>query len=44
MGQLETYTRLVLKVQGQCGQTLTTLGELRNLKRATFINQQNNMA
>ena len=40
--QVETYTRLSLKAQNQCRQTLATLGELKNPKRATFIKQQNN--
>lgn len=39
---LEVYTRLALKAQNQCRQSLATLGELKNPKRATFIKQQNN--
>lgn len=42
LNQLDTYTRLALKAQNQCRQTLATLGELKNPKRATFIKQQNN--
>ena len=40
--QLEAYSRISLKAQNQCRQTLATLGELKNPKRATFIKQQNN--
>ena len=40
--QVETYSRIALKAQNQCRQTLATLGELKNPKRATFIKQQNN--
>ena len=39
---LEAYSRIALKAQNQCRQTLATLGELKNPKRATFIRQQNN--
>ncbi|HHZ64023.1 MAG TPA: hypothetical protein EYN67_05445 [Flavobacteriales bacterium] len=40
--QLEVYAKIALKAQNQCRQTLGTLGELKNPKRATFIKQQNN--
>jgi len=42
MDTLETYSRIALKAQNQCRQTLATLVELKNPKRATFIKQQNN--
>jgi hypothetical protein len=42
MTTLETYSRIALKAQNQCRQTLATLVELKNPKRATFIKQQNN--
>ncbi|MFC1772646.1 hypothetical protein ACFL3A_04750 [Pseudomonadota bacterium] len=42
MSNLETYSRIALKAQNQCRQTLATLVELKNPKRATFIKQQNN--
>jgi len=42
LSQSETYSRLALKSQNQCRQTLATLGELKNPRRATFIKQQNN--
>lgn len=42
METLEPYSRIALKAQNQCRQTLATLGELKNPKRATFIRQQNN--
>lgn len=38
----ETYSRLALKAQNQCRQTLATLGDLKNPKRTTFVKQQNN--
>ena len=40
--QLDAYARIALKSQNQCRQTLATLGELKNPKRATFVKQQNN--
>lgn len=40
--QLDAYSRISLKAQNQCRQTLATLGELKNPKRATFVKQQNN--
>jgi len=40
--QVDTYSRIALKAQNQCRQTLATFGELKNPKRATFIRQQNN--
>ena len=42
MSTLEEYARLSFKAQNQCRQTLATLVELKNPKRATFIKQQNN--
>ena len=42
MTNLEAYSRIALKAQNQCRQTLATLVELKNPKRATFIKQQNN--
>lgn len=39
---LELYSRIALKAQNQCRQTIATLGELRNPRRATFVKQQNN--
>ncbi len=42
LNQTETYSRIALKAQNQCRQTLGTLIELKNPKRATFIKQQNN--
>ena len=39
---LDTYSRLALKAQNQCRQTLATLIELKNPKRTQFIKQQNN--
>lgn len=42
MDQMEVFTRLALKAQNQCRQSLATLGELKNPRRATFIKQQNN--
>ena len=42
LDHLEAFGRLALKAQNQCRQTLATLGELKNPKRATFIKQQNN--
>lgn len=42
MDQMEMFTRLALKSQNQCRQSLATLGELKNPRRATFIKQQNN--
>lgn len=39
---VEAFSRIALKAQNQCRQTLATLGELKNPKRATFIKQQNN--
>ena len=41
MTNLETYSRIALKAQNQCRQTLATLVELKNPKKATFIKQQN---
>lgn len=40
--QVEVYTRLALKSQNQCRQTLATLIEMKNPRRSTFIKQQNN--
>lgn len=42
LNQLEAYSRIALKAQNQCRQTLATLGELKNPKRTTFVKQQNN--
>jgi len=42
LNQTETYSRIALKAQNQCRQTLATLIEMKNPKRATFIKQQNN--
>jgi hypothetical protein len=42
MSTLEEYARLSFNAQNQCRQTLATLVELKNPKRATFIKQQNN--
>ena len=42
LSQLDAYSRIALKAQNQCRQTLATLGELKNPKRATFITTQNN--
>lgn len=42
LNQVETYSRLALKAQNQCRQTLATLSELKNPRRATFVKQQNN--
>ena len=39
--QLDIYARLALKAQNQQRQTLRTLAEIRNPRRATFIKQQN---
>lgn len=39
--QLDLYARLALKAQNQQRQTLRTLAEIRNPRRATFIRQQN---
>ena len=39
---VEAYARIALRAQNQCRQTLATLVELKNPKRATFIKQQNN--
>lgn len=39
--QLDVYARLALKAQNQQRQTLRTLAEIRNPRRATFIKQQN---
>lgn len=39
--QLDLYARLALKAQNQQRQTLRTLAEIRNPRRATFIKQQN---
>jgi len=40
--QMEAYSRIALKAQNQSRQTLATLIELKNPRRATFIKQQNN--
>lgn len=40
--QVEVFSRIALRSQNQCRQTLATLVELKNPKRATFIKQQNN--
>lgn len=40
--QIEALGRIALRSQNQCRQTLATLIELKNPKRATFIKQQNN--
>ena len=40
--QVETFARIALKAQNQTRQTLATLGELKNPRRTTFIQQQNN--
>ena len=42
LSQIENYSRIALKAQNQCRQTLATLGELKHPRRATFIRQQNN--
>ena len=42
MSQVETFSRIALKAQNQCRQTIATLGELKNPKRVNFIRQQNN--
>jgi hypothetical protein len=42
LNQVEAYSRIALKAQNQCRQTLATLGELKNPKRTTFVKQQNN--
>jgi len=42
LDHLETYSRIALKAQNQCRQTIATLGELKNPKRVNFIRQQNN--
>lgn len=39
--QLDLYARLTLKAQNQLRQTLSTLAEIRNPRRTTFIKQQN---
>lgn len=40
--QLNAFSRIALRAQNQCRQTLATLVELKSPKRATFIKQQNN--
>lgn len=42
ISQVECYAKIALKAQNQCRQSLSTLGELKKPKRATFIKQQNN--
>ena len=37
----ETYLRMALKAQSQCRTTLESLSEIKNLRGATFIKQQN---
>jgi hypothetical protein len=39
----DSLIRIALKAQNQCRQSLATLGDLKNPKRATFIKQQNNL-
>jgi hypothetical protein len=39
---VDAYCRIALRAQNQCRQTLASLVELKNPKRATFIKQQNN--
>ena len=38
----ETFSRIALRSQNQCRQTLATLAELKTPTRATFVKQQNN--
>lgn len=38
--QTQTYSRIALKAQNQCRQTLAALSEMRNPKRTTFIKNQ----
>jgi hypothetical protein len=40
--QVDVFSRIALRAQNQCRQTLTSLVELKNPKRATFVKQQNN--
>jgi len=42
IGAQEIYGNLVLKIQNQARKTLSTIAELRNPKKLTFIKQQNN--
>ena len=39
--QFETFMRIALKAQNQTRQTLSTLAEVKGVKRTTFIKQQN---
>lgn len=41
IAQLQTYSEVALKAQNQCRNTIATLIEMKNPKRATFIKQQN---
>lgn len=40
--KLETYGRLALKAQNQTRQTISTLAEIKGIKKTTFIHQTNN--
>lgn len=40
--KLETYGRLALKAQNQTRQTISTLAEIKGVKKTTFIHQVNN--
>ena len=40
--KLDTYGRLALKAQNQTRQTISTLAEIKGIKKTTFIHQLNN--
>ena len=42
LNQTETYSRIALKAQNQCRQTLATLIEMKNPRRTMFVKQQYN--
>lgn len=40
MHQIQTFSKIALKAQNQCRQTLAALSEMKNPKRTTFIKNQ----
>jgi hypothetical protein len=40
LNQVQIYTKIALKAQSQCRQTLAALAEIKNPKRTTFIKNQ----
>jgi len=42
INQIEVFSNIAFKAQGQCRKTLAVLAELKHPRRTTFIKQQNN--